>query len=133
MVFLQVAVFLLDGEVLWSFFVDLLPSASPGLRGAAWLVSPFAGGRETADPAQERPTDADAQRRDDDGDLWCRSSGIGDRRLPAGLGGLRIQGIKRSSGSGAPPTALVVSGVVNLHKGWVVFLFLMRAFVYLSL
>jgi hypothetical protein len=76
---------------------------------------------------------SDAQRRDDDGDLWCRSSGIGDRRLPAGLGGLRIQGIKRSSGSGAPPTALVVSGVVNLHKGWVVFLFLMRAFVYLSL
>jgi hypothetical protein len=40
---------------------------------------------------------------------------------------------KRSSGSGAPPTALVVSGVVNLHKGWVVFLFLMRTFVYLSL
>jgi hypothetical protein len=86
-VFLQVAVFLLDDDVLWSFFVDLLPSASPGLRGAAWLVSPFAGDRETADPAQERPMDADAQRRDDDGDLWCRSSGIGVRRLPAGLGG----------------------------------------------
>ena len=129
MLFLQAAVFLLDGEVLRSFFVDLLPSASPGLRGAAWLVSPFAGVRETADPAQERPTDADAQRRDDDGDLRCRSSGIGDRRLPAGLGGLRIQGIKRSSSSGAPPTALVVSGVVELHKDGFVISFLSRSFV----
>ena len=128
MLFLLAAVFLLDGEVLRSFFVDLLPSASPGLRGAAWLVTPLRRSRVAADPVQEPSMDADARRRDDDGDLWCRSSGIGDRRLPAGLGGLRIQGIKRSSGSGAPPTALVVSAVVNLQKDRAVIFVLMRAF-----
>jgi hypothetical protein len=120
-VFLQVAVLPLDGGVPWSSSVDLLPTASPRLCGAAQLVSPFAGVRETADLAQERPMDADVQRHDDDGDFRCRSCGIGDRRLPAGLGGLRIQGFVRSWSSGAPPTALVVSGVVELHKGWAVF------------
>ena len=127
--FLQVAVLPLDGGAPRSSGVDLPPSASPGLCGAAWLVPPFAGVRETADLAQEHPTDAEMQRRDDDGDNRCRSFGIGDRRLPAGLGGLRIQGIKWSSSSGAPPTALVVSGVVELLKGWAVILFLPRAFV----
>ena len=127
--FLQVAVLLFDGGAPRSFGVDLLPSASPGLRGAAWLVPPFAGLRGTADLAQEPPTDAELRRRDDDEDFRCRSFGIGDRRLPAGFGGLRIQGFERSWSSGAPPTALVVSGVVELHKGWAVILLLSRAFV----
>ena len=126
---LQVAVLPLDGGAPRSSGVDLLPSASPGLSGAAWLVPPLAGVRRTADLALEPPTDAELQRRDDDGDFRCRSFGIGDRRLPAGFGGLRIQGFERSWSSGAPPTALVVSGVVDLHKGWAVFLFLSRAFV----
>ena len=125
---LQVAVLLLDGGAPRRSGVDLLPSASPGLCGAAWLVPPFAGVRGTADLAQELPADVEMQRRDDDGDFRCRSFGIGAGRLPAGLGGLLIQGV-RSLGSGASAAAFVVSGVVELHKGWVVILLLMRAFV----
>ena len=127
-VVLQVTVLFLDGGAPRSSGVDPSPTASPRLCGAVRLVSPFAGGRETADLVQEHLADAEVQRRDDDGDVRCRSFGIGDRRLPAGLGGLRIQGIKRSSSSGAPPTALVVSGVVELQKDWSVISFLSRAF-----
>jgi hypothetical protein len=118
--FVQVVVLPLDGGVPRSSGVDLPPSASPRLCGAVRLVFPFAGIRETAGLAQDLPIDADVQRRDDDGVFRRRSFGIGARRLPVGLGGLRIQGFKRSSSSGAPPTALVVSGVVDLQKGWVV-------------
>ena len=120
---LQVVVLFLDGGALWSSGVDLPPTASPRPFGVVRLVFPFAGFRETADPVHEHQIDTEVQRRDDDGVFRRRSSGIGARRLPACLGGLRIQGFKRSLSSGAPPTALVVSGVVELQKDWAVILF----------
>ena len=126
--FLQVVVLPLDGGAPRSSGVDLPPSSSPRFSGAARFDFPFAGFRGTADLVHELPKVADVHRRDDDGDLRRRSFGIDDRRLPAGLGRLLIQGIERSLSSGAPPTAFVVSGVVELQKGWDVFLFLMRAF-----
>jgi hypothetical protein len=39
------------------------------------------------------------------------------RRLPVGLGMFLFQGIERNLTSGAPPTAFVVSGVVDLQEG----------------
>ena len=126
---LQVVVLPLDGGVLRSSGVDPPPPSSPQLSGAARLGYPLTSFRGTADLDGERPEDADVQRCDDDGDIRRRFFGIGDRRLPAGFGGLRIQGFERSWSSGAPPTALIVSGVVELHKGWAVILFLLRAFV----
>ena len=128
-VVLQVTVLFLDGGAPRSSGVDPLPTASPRLCGAVRLVFPFAGGRGTADLAQEHSADAEAQRRDDDGVFRRRSFEIGARRLPACSGGLRIQGVKRSLSSGAPPTALVVSGVVELHKDGFVISFLSRSFV----
>ena len=124
---LQAVVLLLDGGAPWSSGVDLPPSSSPRFSGAGWFDFPFAGLRGTADLAQDLPEVAVVHRRDNDGDLRRRSFGIGDRRLPAGLGRLLIQGIERSLSSGAPSTAFVVSGVVKLQKGWFVIFFLMRA------
>jgi hypothetical protein len=59
----------------------------------------------------------DLQRRDDDGGFKRRSHGFGARRLPVGLGMFLFQGIERNLTSGAPPTAFVVSGVVDLQEG----------------
>ena len=56
--FLQVAVLPLDGGVSRSAGVDLPPTARPRLCGAVRLVSPLAGVRGTADPAQEPSMDA---------------------------------------------------------------------------
>ena len=88
---LQVAVLPLDGGAPWSSGVDLPPTARPRLCGAVRLVSPLAGVRGTADPAQEPSMDAGVQRRDDDGGFWRSSFGIDARRLPAGLGMLLFQ------------------------------------------
>jgi hypothetical protein len=119
--FLQAVVLPLDGGVPRSSGVDLPPSASPRLCGAVRLVPPSPDSGRRRFWLRFHPMDAGVQRRDDDGVFRRRSFGIGDRRLPVGLGGLRIQGFMRSSSSGAPPTALGVSGVVELQKGWVVF------------
>ena len=101
---LQVMVLPLGGGALRSSGVDPSPPSSPQLSGAARLGYPLTSFRGTADLDGERPEDAEVQRRDDDGDIRRRFFGIGDRRLPAGLGRLQIQGLWSSS-SGAPPTA----------------------------
>ena len=102
---LQVVVLPLGGGALRSSGVDLPPPPSPQLCGVARLGYPLTRFRGTADLDRERLEGAEAQRRDDDGDIRRRFFGIGDRRLPAGLGRLLVQGNEWSLSSGAPPTA----------------------------
>ena len=104
--FLQVVVLPLVGGAPRSSGAELPPSSSSRISRSCWLGFPSTGFRGTAGPDRDLPRDVDVHWRDDDGDLRRRSFGIGDRRLPAGLGMLLIQGIERSMSGGAPLTAL---------------------------
>jgi hypothetical protein len=126
--FLQVAVLSPGGGAPRSSGAVLPPPSSQRFCGAARFGFPFAGDRGTADLVFEDSKVADLHRRDDDGGFRRRSYGIGARRLPAGLGRFLFQGIERSLTSGAPPTALVVSSVVDLQEGRVVFLLFLWTF-----
>ena len=129
---LQVVVLPLGGVALRSSGVDPPPPSSPQLSGAARLGFPLTRFRGTADLDRERLEGAEAQRRDDDGDIRRRFFGIGDRRLPAGLGRLQIQGLWSSS-SGAPPTASSSPAWLTCRRAELYFLFLSGPFCNLPL
>lgn len=104
---MQVAFLHLDGGARRSSGVDLLPASSLQLRRPVRLDFPVAGVRGAADPACVDLLEVPGVvRLGDGGGFRCRSLGIVARRLPAGLGRLLLQGIKRSLAGGAPPTAL---------------------------
>jgi hypothetical protein len=108
----------------WRTGVDLQSPSTLRFCGAAGLVFPIAGSRETADLAGEVPEEgADVIQRGDGGFFWRRFLGIGARRLPAGSGELLFQGDEGSLSGGAPPTALVVASVAELQMGWTVIFF----------